>query len=130
MTARDGDRGSAALWVVTGGLLILSVAAALMVRSGAVLARHRAETAADLSALAAAAGIGVDAATELMCARAVRVAAENSAAVTDCAVTLAPDGRSGSVRVTVTVTTRLLSVGVRTVTARARAGRIPFADDG
>jgi len=98
---------------------------ALLLRETAVLARHRAETAADLAALAAAGRIGLDpdAATS-GCALAARVAAANGAALVSCAADLALDGRSGAVDVAVRVPVRLPILGGGTASASARAGRL------
>jgi secretion/DNA translocation related TadE-like protein len=121
----SNERGSASIWVLTGGVLVLSIALVVMVRTTAVLARHRAEAAADLSALAAAAGIGVDASSSVICARALRIARVNGADLRDCQVRADPSGRSGEVRVRVSLTVRLAGIGTRTVNASARAGRLP-----
>lgn len=119
-----GERGSATIWVLTGGALVLAVALVAIVRTSAVLARHRAETAADLAALAAANGIGVDASAPAMCRRAARIADLNGARLLDCRTLLDATGRSGTVTVRVAVTVRLAGVGTRSVTASARAGRL------
>ncbi|MCW2527513.1 MAG: Helicase/secretion neighborhood TadE-like protein [Pseudonocardiales bacterium] len=104
---------------------MLSIALAVMVRTTAVLARHRAESAADLSALAAAAGIGVDGSTAVICARARRIAHVNGAELKGCQVKTDPSGRSGEVYVRVAISVRLAGVGTRAVGATARAGRLP-----
>ena len=49
-----GDRGSATVWLLALSLIVGLAAAAGVVRGVAVVARHRAETAADLAALAGA----------------------------------------------------------------------------
>lgn len=122
MPARAGERGSASIWVLACGGLVIMVGTAGVLRTEAVLGRHRAESAADLSALAAAGQIGR---SEGICAAARTVAAANSARLATCVPDLAADGRSGSVRVRVTVAVRLPVVGTRTVVASARAGREP-----
>lgn len=116
------DRGAAAVWVLGCGAVVLAVGLFVLVRSLAVLARHRAETAADLAALAAASRIGVGGDP---CTSAGAVAAANGATVSSCLVRLGPGGRSGTVRVEVRAEADLPVVGARTVTARARAGRLP-----
>jgi secretion/DNA translocation related TadE-like protein len=126
MTA-GGDRGSASLWVVAGGVLVLLVALVAVLRGSAVLARERAEAAADLAALAAADGIGVDGSSVAVCARATVIAAANKARVVGCAVRLGADGRTGTVDVTVAVRVRLVGVGATSVQAHARAGRLAWA---
>lgn len=117
----DKERGSATLWVVAAITLVLAVATVGVVRTQAVLARHRAESAADLTALAAATGIG----TSEPCQLATRVARANRADMIECLPRLAPDGRSGSVRVRVGCSMQLPIVGGRRVEATARAARDP-----
>jgi secretion/DNA translocation related TadE-like protein len=102
--------------------LLVVIAYAGVLRGAAVLARHRAESTADLAALAAAGQIGTGAAT---CTAAERIAEANSATLTDCSSTLAADGRSGTVRVQVQLNSHLPVVGAIRVTATARAGRLP-----
>jgi secretion/DNA translocation related TadE-like protein len=119
-TSSGRDRGSASVWVLgCCGLLIL-VGTAGVLRTEAVLGRHRAESAADLAALAAAGQIGV---SDRICSVAREIATANAATVDTCVPDLAPDGRSGAVRVRVTVVVRLPVVGARAVVASARAGR-------
>jgi secretion/DNA translocation related TadE-like protein len=101
-------------------LLVVAVLAA--VRGAAVLARHRAESAADLAALAAAGRIGVDA---RYCPAAAEIAARNGVALAGCRPDIAADGRSGTVLVMVRLRLSLPLVGGRTVEASARAGRLP-----
>lgn len=98
------------------------VAAVGTVRELAVLARHRAESAADLAALAAAGriGLGTDG-----CAVAARLALRDGVVLRSCQLALAADGRSGTVAVRVALAVRLPLVGSRTVDASARAGRLP-----
>ena len=121
---RDGDRGSASIWVVAGVLLLFAVAAAAVLRECAVLARHRAEGAADLAALAGAERIGVGGEP---CSAARVTAADNGAHLVSCRVRLAADGRSGTVSVEVRYDVRLPVVGSRAASAAARAGRLPSA---
>jgi len=103
-------------------VLVLVIATLAVLRTAAVLARHRAESAADLSALAAAGGIGT---AEDPCGAARRVAAANHATVSRCSLDLDASARSGTVLVQVGVTTALPIAGSRTVLASARAGRLP-----
>lgn len=119
------DTGSASLWVLAGGLLVLVLALAVGLRATAVVARHRAEAAADLAALAAAQGIGVDDTTATMCRRAARIAAANGARLQTCTVRLDPSARSGTVQVTTAVLVRIAGVGSRQSVARAEAQRDP-----
>jgi secretion/DNA translocation related TadE-like protein len=98
------------------GSVVLLVVTGLAVQLGAgVLARQRAETAADLAALAGAATVlqGPDVA----CQRAVAVASANGAAVQSCTVT------GADVLVTVSVRVRAGPV-TGSATGRARAGPV------
>ena len=121
-TAGRRDRGSATIWVVACCALLVMVAGVATIRVLAVLARHHAESNADLVALAAAGQIGV---SEDECGTAARVAAGNGGRLRTCQVRLAPDGRSGTVSVSIAVTARLPVVGTRDVVATARAARLP-----
>lgn len=109
------------MWVLSACVLVLLAGSAAVLRTEAVLARHRAESAADLAALAAANRIGVG--TDY-CAAARRIAAADGAVLDRCRTDLAADGRSGTVMVRVHASVRLPVVGARTVTASARAGRL------
>jgi secretion/DNA translocation related TadE-like protein len=102
-------------------VLVALAGTAAMLRTEAVLARHRAESAADLAALAAAGRIGVG--TDY-CAAARRIASADGAVLDRCLPALDPDGRSGTVTVRVRANVHLPVVGTRTVTATARAGRL------
>lgn len=119
---RSDDRGSATVWVVCFGALVVATAMVAVIAGSAVLVRHRAERAADLGALAAASQIGWAAEP---CQAARRAVAANGAQATSCVPTLDSSNRSGSVAVVVTEVVRFPVVGDRTVTARARAARLP-----
>lgn len=117
MTRPTGDRGSGALWVLAVSLIVVLSAALSAVRGVAALARHRAESAADLAALAGAvhAVSGVDDA----CGMARSIAARNAARLAGCRV-------DGSV-VTVTVSCALSGgLGRWHAQASARAGPVPW----
>jgi secretion/DNA translocation related TadE-like protein len=125
MTTRDAaERGSASVWVVIAGLLVLLAASVVVARTEAVLARHRAGVAADLAALAAAGQIGLRPPSEL-CSRAATVAAADGAHVLSCTSDLSADGRSGTVLVSVAVDVSLPFVGRQEARASARAARLP-----
>lgn len=131
-TGRRTDRGAATLWTV-GLLLLLVTAAGLGVAvTVTTAARHRAQTAADLAALAGAGRFGVapgGSAPGAVCVRAGEVAAANGAALVRCTAT--PTGpRSGEVAVVVRVSFRLgpgPGAGGHEALARARAARLPAA---
>jgi len=112
-----GDRGGGAIWVLAVSLIVVLSAALGAVREIAALARHRAESAADLAALAGAihAVSGVDDA----CGAAQSIAARNAASLSACEV-------DGSV-VTVTVSCPLAgSLGRWHADGSARAGPAPW----
>jgi secretion/DNA translocation related TadE-like protein len=108
------DRGVATVWAATAVAVLISVLAAMLDLAGAVAARHRAEAAADLAALAAAgrAVHGGDSA----CARAAEVAARGGGRVVLCRL------RGWEALVEVEVGVRLSLLGTTTVRGRARAG--------
>jgi secretion/DNA translocation related TadE-like protein len=115
------DRGSATIWVLAACVLIALAGTVAVLRTEAVLARHRAESAADLAALAAAGRIGVGAD---YCAAARAIASADGAVLGRCVPALDAGGRSGTVIVRVRASVRLPVVGTRTVSATARAGRL------
>ncbi len=86
-----GERGSAIPLVIASLALLLFLTAALGVVAGMVRAHRSAQSAADLSALAAAAGVAGDD----PCATAAEIAEANAAQLLSCAV----DGREVLVRV-------------------------------
>ncbi|HST66114.1 MAG TPA: Rv3654c family TadE-like protein [Mycobacteriales bacterium] len=104
------------IWTVAfAGLIWLSCSAVLLY-GGAVTGRHRAETAADLAALAAA--VHVPDGQAAACAHAFAVAAVNGGSLRECRVV------GDEVEVEVARTVRLGGLGVRTALARARAGPV------
>ncbi|MGI8678474.1 MAG: pilus assembly protein TadG-related protein [Jatrophihabitans sp.] len=148
MTASPQGReaGSATIWVISCCALLLVVSSVAALRAAAVVARHRAESGADLAALAAAGRIGVDGGTAgggtggggaagadwmagisagTACAAAARTAAVNGSRLRSCRVELAADARSGTVSVSVQATVHMPVVGTQQVVASARAGRLP-----
>jgi secretion/DNA translocation related TadE-like protein len=77
-----GDRGSASVWVLAVGLVVIVVAQTVAMIASATVAGHRAQAAADLAALAGALRIldGESAA----CARAAEVSVRNGASLVAC----------------------------------------------
>jgi secretion/DNA translocation related TadE-like protein len=115
------DRGVATVFVCVGAVLVMAVTALAIHLGAAVLARQRAETAADLAALAGAARVlrGPD----LVCAGVVRVASANDARVDSCVVQ--------GTDVLVSVVARVQAGPISgTVSARARAGPVQRITDG
>ncbi len=110
------DRGSATLWLAGFAALIVLATVAAMAQGSAVLARHRASTAADLAALAAALQVAEGAA--VACATAGEIAARNGGSLTRCAVS------GDDVEVEVTRPVALGGLGSWTARARARAGPV------
>jgi secretion/DNA translocation related TadE-like protein len=119
MSARD--RGSAAVWVLSG-LAIVLVATSLAVAVGVVtVARHRAATAADAAALAAATHAldGRPAA----CGEATTLAHANGAQIVACEL------RGADAIVTVRVGLSGLLARLGSAVERARAGPLSEAPD-
>jgi secretion/DNA translocation related TadE-like protein len=110
------DRGSASVWLIGLAALIGLATTIGVVQGGAVVARHRAEVAADLAALAGAVQVSVG--EDAPCAAASRLAGRNGGRLTTCIV-------SGD-DVEVVVTRRLVlgRLGSATASARARAGPV------
>ncbi|MFJ4666765.1 Rv3654c family TadE-like protein [Kitasatospora purpeofusca] len=120
---RRSDTGSATVWVLAG-VLIGCVAFTAALSLGVVVgARHRAESAADLAALAAADRLLVDA--DGGCVRARAVAAAQAAAVVSCAADLPADAVEVVAEVPVTGLPVRLPVGP--ARARSRAGPLRAA---
>jgi secretion/DNA translocation related TadE-like protein len=98
---------------VVGVLLAMTVGALTVV--SAVVASHRAQSAADLAALAAGAALVAGEGSGAACGRGVAVAARNGASVTSCRA-----GPDLSVELVVDVPATMPRLGA--ATARARAG--------
>jgi len=79
---RANDRGSATVWALAIGLVIVSTATVLALAGAASVARHRAQAAADLAAIAAA--LQVWDGEVAACARADDVSARNGARLVAC----------------------------------------------
>jgi len=119
MTARaTGDRGSATVWVMALSAVLAVVGAAVVLVGAATVARHRAEAAADLAALAAAgrAAAGDPGA----CGLAEEVTQANAATLVSCSV-----GTDAIVELRVSVPVHLGRLGTWAAKARARAGPVP-----
>ncbi|MFJ2028331.1 Rv3654c family TadE-like protein [Streptosporangium sp. NPDC087985] len=115
------DQGAATVWAVGLMALIFMVAVVVMSAGTARVARHRAQSAADLSALAAARW--ALAAPERACAEAASLAEGNGARITRCSV-----HGDGIADVQVAVWLSLPVMGARRITADARAGPVHLAD--
>lgn len=118
----SGDRGAASVWVLGCCVLVVLAATVGSIRTLAVLARHRAEMAGDLAALAAAASFGTG---RPPCGAARAVARENGARLATCHIRAGPDGRTGVAAVVVALRVSLPLVGGGAVRASARAERFP-----
>ncbi len=108
-----GDRGSATVTACFAMLALVAITATVVHLGATVLARHRAQSAADLGALAAAAA--VDRGVEGACAAAGDIAGRMGARVEGCHV----EAWDAVLTVTVPVAT-----GTGAATAAARAGPI------
>lgn len=113
MTARDQGSGTVVVLGAAGVVLAVTVGALMVV--SAVLASHRAQSAADLAVLGAAAVLARGEPAAAACARAAAVADRNGANVAACR-----PGSDLSVELVVAVPASIPGVG--TATARARAG--------
>jgi len=112
----DRDQGSVTIWVA-GFIAVLWLAAtAAMAYGGAVIGRHRAETAADLTALAAAMHV-LDGESGA-CSVAAGIAGRNGGVLRSCRFV------GSDVEVEVTRSVDVAGVGMRTAVARARAGPV------
>ena len=116
--ARSRQCGSGTVLVVgvVGALLALTVGGLWVV--SAVVASHRAQSAADLAALAAAAVLVRGESSALACERGRAIAALNGARLASCRV-----GPDLTVELVVDVPSTVSRVG--TATSRARAGPAP-----
>lgn len=111
------DHGSASVWVA-GGLAALLVLVSLIIGVGAAaVTRHRAASAADLAALAAAAH--ASSGQEQACARARWVAHQMRVQLTGCRL------RGWDAVVEVAARPPDLLVGFGSASAHARAGPVP-----
>ena len=113
----SGERGSATVWVVALAGVLAAIGVAAVLVGAAVVGRHRATTAADLAALAAAEhAVRGD---PRACAAAGEVAGANGARLSVCTV-----GDGAVVEVAVAVPVRLGPLGASRAGARARAGPV------
>jgi len=112
----SAEAGSATLVAVTMMAVLLMITVAGVYLGSAVIARHRAQAAADLAALAAAGGLARGA--QAACAHAVSVAEAMRSDVADCAVA------GLDVVVAVDVSVALGRLGIGTARAVARAGPV------
>ncbi|MFJ7249128.1 Rv3654c family TadE-like protein [Kitasatospora sp. NPDC098652] len=124
------DTGSATVWLLALAMLGTAVFAATVAVGTVVAARHRAESAADLAALAAADRLLLD--PDGGCARAVGIAAAQGAALVSCAVDRFADAVEVVAEVPVGGLPRRLPVGPARARSRAGPVRAPVtaAEDG
>ncbi|WP_084516533.1 Rv3654c family TadE-like protein [Microtetraspora niveoalba] len=118
MKRDQGERGAATIWMVTLMAVVWLVALVVLQMGAVRVARHRAQSAADLSALAAAAR--ALSGPEGACERARAVAIANGARIDSCDLL---DGVV-SVYASVVVPRVLPLVDIPPVTALARAGPV------
>ena len=110
------ERGSASLWLLVIGLVLVAAGIAGSAAGAARVARHQARVAADFGALAGAARALEGPA--VACARASVIASANGGRLTSCTV----DGID--VEITVQVAVEPMPGLTRVATATARAGPI------
>ncbi|MET7332651.1 Rv3654c family TadE-like protein [Nonomuraea sp. NPDC005650] len=108
------EKGSATLWGVALMGLLMAVAAAFAMVGSVRVARHRVNSAADLSALVAAKLAITN--PEAACARAATLAKQNGAELIRCEIT----NEIADVWTSLPISLPIL--GPRTLTARSRAG--------
>lgn len=113
---RKGERGSATAFVCLALTALIALTVLIAQIGATVAARHRAQSAADLAALAAA-GLLIDG-PDAGCAEAAALARRMSARVDRCQV------EQWDAVVTVTATTSFGAFGKRVVSAAARAGPV------
>lgn len=99
---RDTERGSGTVLGLAVLGVLFSLLVSLLMLGAAVLARHHAQTAADLGAVAGAQVLKSGRGTDAACARAAQVVVVNGAKMDECAVVLPslPD-HGGQVRLRV-----------------------------
>jgi secretion/DNA translocation related TadE-like protein len=112
----SAETGSVTLVAVAMMVVVLTVTVACVYLGSAVSARHRAQAAADLAALAAAGALASG--TQEACARADAVAEAMDTSVSDCSVDKL------DVVVAVDIRVALGRLGVGTARAVARAGPV------
>jgi secretion/DNA translocation related TadE-like protein len=106
------DRGSATVWALAAGSVVVSFALAVAAVGAAIVSRHRAQAAADLAALAGAlAALDGD---DVACQRATVIATANGADLTGCEV----EGLD------VVVTVQSMPTLIGSARASARAGPV------
>ncbi|SOB83218.1 Rv3654c family TadE-like protein [Streptomyces sp. 1331.2] len=127
---RGPDTGSATVWLLALAVLGTAVFAGTIAVGSVVAARHRAESAADLAALAAADRLLLD--EDGGCARAAGIAAAQGASLVSCAVDQSADAVEVVAEVRVGGLPARLSVGPARARARAGPVRAPVtaAEDG
>ncbi|MEU8200821.1 Rv3654c family TadE-like protein [Streptosporangium sp. NPDC049046] len=123
MRRESAQRGSATIWTVGLMALVFAVAVAVVFAGMARVARHRAQSAADLSALAAARLAFAD--PDRSCLRASSLAADNKARITRCSLS---EGGVADIEVVMEVSLPLK--GPVSITSRARAGPVHIVDPG
>jgi secretion/DNA translocation related TadE-like protein len=117
--SRANERGSATLVAVAMMAVLLAIALGGSLVGSAVIARHRAQSAADLAALAAARWVGSG--PQAACTWASSVATVNHSRLVACTL----DGLDVVVTVDVAVSLGRLGVGSARAAARAGPGQPP-----
>ncbi|WP_157248741.1 Rv3654c family TadE-like protein [Nonomuraea typhae] len=110
----NAEQGSATIWSAAVMTVLMCLAIALTTAGSVRVARHRVNSAADLSALEAA-RLAI-AAPDQACARADEIAQANTARLTHCTIT----EETAEVRTAVDIT--IPGLGKRTLTGQAKAG--------
>ena len=113
---RDADGGVGTVWTAAAIAVVLGVLVFALQLGAAVLARHRAEAAADLAALAAAGR--AERGQRIACARAEEIATEMNGSLTECEIT------GWEAEVTVRVRLPFAPFDTGPASGRARAGPV------
>jgi secretion/DNA translocation related TadE-like protein len=113
--AGRSDRGSGTVLVVGAVAVLLTLTVASLTVVSAVVAGHRAQSAADLAALAAASALGRGAGEAPACATAAVLARRNGGTLAECTT-----GANSDVELVVRLAPTMPGLG--RATARARAG--------
>jgi secretion/DNA translocation related TadE-like protein len=110
------DRGAASVWLLAAGLVLVAAGVAGAAVGSATVARHQAQSAADLGALAGA--VRAAEGRQSACTRAAEIVAANRGRLASCTL----DGFD--LTITVDVTVSPVRGVTRTAHAAARAGPV------
>lgn len=126
MSTNEGDVGSASLWALSMAMVLWVCVAGVVLAGVAVVARHRAATAADMAALAGASALARNESAPDSAAGGTACAIANAVALANDAIVISCHLAANVVEVTASVRIPALGLlgglGLDSVSARARAG--------